>query len=296
MKKIFLFLSIILQIVACSNNTSKSTEKSKNQEFIQKTTEKLSNSVTFDAINEEKTTIKTRFNTPSGFDRIKNNENSYANYLQSLPLKPHGAKVHYYNGEIKNNNVYEAVINLDVGTQDLQQCADAAMRLRAEYLYHSQQYNKIHFNFTNGFTCDYNNWKAGKRIKLSGNTTTWVQKNGEDASYKTFRKYMDQVFMFAGTASLSKELKSVDIKDMQIGDIFIIGGFPGHAVTVVDMAENTETGEKLFMLAQSYMPAQEIQVLKNFENGNISPWYSLNFGEVLKTPEWTFTNKDLKRF
>ena len=46
---------------------------------------------------------------------------------------------------------------------------------------------------------------------------------------------------------------------MQIGDVLIQGGSPGHAVIVVDMAENPATGEKLYLLAQSYMPAQDIQ-------------------------------------
>ena len=103
--------------------------------------------------------------------------------------------------------------------------------------------------------------------------------------------------MYAGTASLSKELKVVtDKKEMQIGDVFIVGGFPGHAVLIVDMCENKKTGEKLFLIQQSYMPAQEIHVLKNFNNDELSPWYSINYYSELKTPEWTFESNQLKRF
>jgi hypothetical protein len=43
------------------------------------------------------------------------------------------------------------------------------------------------------------------------------------------------------------------------------------------------------------MPAQEIQILKNPIN-KTSPWYSVDFGEILETPEWTFYKTDLKRF
>ncbi|HOP99614.1 MAG TPA: DUF4846 domain-containing protein [Acetivibrio clariflavus] len=50
------------------------------------------------------------------------------------------------------------------------------------------------------------------------------------------------------------------------------------------------------MIAQSYMPAQDIHVLKNFNGTEISPWYSLNFGDVLNTPEWTFYKDQLMRF
>ncbi|MFM7767840.1 MAG: DUF4846 domain-containing protein, partial [Bacteroidota bacterium] len=109
-------------------------------------------------------------------------------------------------------------------------------------------------------------------------------------------KYMEMVFSYAGTASLEKELKPVDLADMQIGDLFIKGGFPGHAVVVVDMAVHESTGEKLFLLAQSYMPAQETHVLKNPNDAGLSPWYALDFDGELTTPEWTFGRQQLKRF
>lgn len=136
----------------------------------------------------------------------------------------------------------------------------------------------------------------GYRIVIDGNETRWVKKTGYSNDYKDFRKYLDIVFAYAGSLSLSKELKNVELEDMKIGDVFIQGGSPGHCVIVVDMAENKVTGEKLFMLAQSYMPAQDIHILKNLQNREFSPWYSLNFGEKLITPEWIFGKDDLKRF
>jgi len=61
------------------------------------------------------------------------------------------------------------------------------------------------------------------------------------------------------------------------------------------MAENAE-GKKIFMIAQSYMPAQDIHILKNFNDSNSSPWYSVDFGDSLITPQWDFYATDLKRF
>ena len=107
---------------------------------------------------------------------------------------------------------------------------------------------------------------------------------------------MDIVFAYSSTLSLDEELKSVNVEDMQIGDVFIKGGSPGHCVIVVDMVQNKKTGEKIFMLAQSYMPAQQTQLLINPNDKDLSPWYSLDFGKELKTPEWTFTRDQLKRF
>ena len=84
---------------------------------------------------------------------------------------------------------------------------------------------------------------------------------------------------------------------MRIGDVLIEGGSPGHAVLVVDMARDTISGDRLFMLAQSYMPAQEIHILKNPSAPEQSPWYRLKaIQKEARTPEWTFDREDLKRF
>jgi hypothetical protein len=61
----------------------------------------------------------------------------------------------------------------------------------------------------------------------------------------------------------------------------------------VDVAQHKNSGKKVFLLAQSYMPAQEIHVLKNPDDPALSPWYRLDFGETLRTPEWSFSKNDL---
>ena len=59
-----------------------------------------------------------------------------------------------------------------------------------------------------------------------------------------------------------------NVEDIEIGDVFIQTGNPyGHAIIIVDVAIN-KNKEKIFMLAQSYMPAQEIHILKNPNNNN----------------------------
>ena len=202
-----------------------------------------------------------------------------------------------YNGALKGNqSAHHLVLDIDVGQKDLQQCADAVMRLRAEYLWSSENFAGIHFNFTSGHTSKWLDWKAGKRPVVNGNKVTFVQKAAADGSYANFKKYLTDIFNWAGTSSLSKELKKVEMKDMQIGDVLIQGGFPGHAVTVVDMAKNTVTGETVFLIAQSYMPAQQIHVLRNPSDEKLSPWYKIKTSGNIETPEWTFTANDLRRF
>lgn len=248
-------------------------------------------------INTSGITLADRFKVPDGYERTEVATGSFGEYLRNLPLKPHGTKVTYYNGGTKFREVYEAVIDMEIGDRDLQQCADAVIRLRAEYLYQQQEYEQIHFNFTNGFKAEYTKWRQGYRLSVRGNQVSWISGNSsESQSYASFRKYLDTVFAYAGTLSLSQELTAKDLADMNIGDVFIQGGSPGHCVIVVDMAIHNETGEKLFMLAQSYMPAQDIHILKNQQNEESSPWYFLNFAGTLKTPEWTFEREDLKQF
>ena len=86
-------------------------------------------------VNERGTTLLKRFNAPQGFARQAVNSSSFAHYLRNLPLKPAGSKVKYYNGALKNDAAYVAVVNMPISDRNLQQCADAVMRLRAEYFY-----------------------------------------------------------------------------------------------------------------------------------------------------------------
>ncbi|VAW10513.1 hypothetical protein MNBD_BACTEROID03-1736 [hydrothermal vent metagenome] len=291
MKKRFLLLLLALQLLqACGQNTPESKQADISKPHSE-------NSQTYQRLNTTGNNIKSRFNPPQGYQRTKLNSTSFGTYLRRLPLKPVGSKVAYFNGQIKpNRNVYAAVVDLPIGKRDLHQCADAVMRLRADYLFSQKEYDSIHFNFTNGFRADYTNWRKGKRIVVSGNNVSWRQKTQASDSKKDFWEYLEMVFSYAGTASLSEEMKSIPIEELRIGDVFIQGGFPGHAVIVVDIAIDQNTNNKVFMLAQSYMPAQEIQIIKNPNNVDLSPWYDSDILDLLQTPEWTFKKTDLKRF
>lgn len=234
---------------------------------------------------------------PDGYQIRKTQNGSYGRYLQSLPLKPQGSKIKYFDGQEKSYfKDYVAVIDLPIGNKNLHQCADAVMRLRADYLWKSQQYDKIHFNFTNGMRVDYTKWMLGQRIKVDGNNTSWYQAKEAANTQKDYWEYLEQIWMYAGTLSLSKELSPRKLSDVSIGDVFIQGGSPGHAITVVNIAEHETSGETLILLAQSYMPAQETHILSNPNEIELSPWYSTKDLVQLITPEWTFSAKDLMYF
>lgn len=201
-------------------------------------------------LNVEVSTIEFRFLVPFGFKRNTSNKNSYSSYLRDLPLKVHGSEVKLYNGLTKPNyNTYDAVIDLAIGLKDLHQCAYAIMRLKAEYLWKNKRYSEIHFNLTNGFLADFNKWKEGYKINVKNNQSHWYKAGAPSNTYQDFWKYMEYIFGYAGTLSFSKELRPIAIDSMQIGDVLIQRGSPGHVILVIDMCINPNTKEKLFLLA-----------------------------------------------
>ncbi len=233
----------------------------------------------------------------------------YSEWLLNLELHPQGHETHYYNGNTKYNSdqISVGVLKTDmVGTfkngkevpADLQQCADACMRLWAEYLWKNKQYEKIHFKGGNGFVYEYTKWAAGYRVHFDKNWhATWSKDAQPDHSYATFRKYLSLAFTYCGTLTLSKELKKVEATEIRPGDILIYGGSPGHAVTIMDVLRNKKTGQLRVMLSQSYMPAQEIEILANPDDDN-APWFDIDIEKKpwVNTPQWFFNFNNKSAF
>jgi hypothetical protein len=292
----FLLLAFSITAISCSKAASKEQQTSDGN--ANKQAESPAVNYPWLTTYDPSESIASRIPVPETYERIETAAGSFECWLRHLPLEDGRSQVHLYDGSTKRNqNSHFAVVNIDVGNKDLQQCADAVIRLRAEYLYSLGRFDAIHFNFTSGDRADFTAWIGGSRPIVLGNNVRWVKLWKKDYSHKSFRAYMNAVFRYAGSASLSKELHPVaDVNDMQIGDVFIRGGFPGHAAIVVDMAPNRQTGKKVFLLAQSYMPAQDIHVLRNPTNRVLDPWYQVDFGEILRTPDWVFTKNELMRF
>lgn len=248
------------------------------------------------SVGGDTTPLSERIAPPTGFVRKPAAKGSFAQWLRSLPVRPGRPQVSLHDGRLKGNQTaHHVVLDVDVGGKDLQQCADATMRLRAEYLRAADRADDICFRFTSGHAASWSKWRDGERPKVKGSKVKWQKTASKDGGYGNFRRYLDKVFMFAGTHSLEKELSVVrDASKIEAGDVFIRGGFPGHAVIVVDVVDN-DSGGRMFMLAQSFMPAQQIHVLRNPANPS-SPWFRAQRRGPLLTPEWPFDFADLRRF
>jgi hypothetical protein len=235
---------------------------------------------------------------PDGYERAKVTPDSFGEWLRNLPLKPPSDRIMLYNGKRKpfQHALYQ-LIDLPIGDRDLQQCADVAIRLRSDYLRDRGRINDIAFNFTNGDRASYADWIDGYRPIVEGNRVSWQKSSGVDSSYANYLEYLNTVFMYAGSYSLSRELKKVDnIDNIKAGDCFIEGGFPGHVVIVADVAINKISDEKIVLFAQGFTPAQDIHIIRNPSDNKFSPWYKAGQGQKLITPEWTFEWSDLYSF
>jgi uncharacterized protein DUF4846 len=243
-------------------------------------------------------TLASRIAPPTGFERETVPSGSFGEWLRNLPLKKGQPEVRLFDGRLKGNQgAHVAVVDIDTGNKDLQQCADAVIRLRAEYLYSKNDFAGIHFNFTSGDPAQFVKWTEGFRPVVHGSRVSWAKSASPDTSYRSFRSYLNTVFTYSGTASLERELRKVtNVRDLRAGDVFIQPGYPGHAVLVVDVARDPRTGRRAFLLAQSYMPAQDIHILRNPRGGALGAWYESDFGATLSTPEWTFSSTHLRRF
>jgi hypothetical protein len=213
---------------------------------------------------------------PAGFHRVAEGEGSFGAWLRTVALKK-GTTVYLYNGKPKENQDAQfAVLDVSVGKEDLQQCADAVMRLRAEYLYSQGEYGSITFYTETGQRLNFAEWTSNRRRPA-------------------FDAYLRKVFMYCSTRTLARQLVRASLGNVGPGDVLIRSGSPGHAMLVVDVAENGR-GNRVYLLAQSYMPAQDIHIVKN-PSDDLNPWYRADSSlGIVETPEYEFKTNELRKW
>lgn len=214
---------------------------------------------------------------PEGFNRI--NEAGFADYLRNIPLRGSGNKVQLYTGGEANYQILNyAVVDMPL-LNNWEQCADVCIRLNAEYLYSNKQFGSIAYKDVNGKLMNYNG----------------------GSSRKEFETYLKKVYGMASTYSLSRFLQKRNLKDIKPGDVFV---YParnkakyGHAVIVVDVAQNPTTGERAFLIAEGNTPARSIHLLRNFTRPFSTPWFIVNGNEsLLKLGPFLYYSNEIRHF
>ncbi|SIQ62800.1 DUF4846 domain-containing protein [Chryseobacterium sp. RU33C] len=292
MKKIFTGITVFLIFTGCIKEKPSDRlleEPDKNEHLISENALK---------INKNKNTIRERFSPPEGYEWIEEKPGSFGYFIENFKLKPYGSQILKYDGvPISTQQLHEAVFDIDTGNKDLQQCADAAIRMRAEYLYKSKKFNEIKFHFTSGDLLSWNDYKNGTRALVNGNSVSFRKTAAFDDSYNSFRNYLDLIFNYAGTISLNKETKPVmRNSDLKTGDILITPGSPGHIVFISGACQN-QKGERLFLLSEGFTPAQSVHVLSNPFNPYFTPWYDLDVNAAeTKTARYFFKPANFRSF
>ena len=232
--------------------------------------------------------LSARFDVPAGFTRVPTRPGSFASFLRTLPLEPTGSPVVDNRGqrlhEDGQHRSIVAVADLDVGTKDLQHCADVILRLHAEWRYGRGE-RDLSYRSVSGQTLSYRSWLGGERGVIVVNKLAFRKLAAPQAdTHPLFRSWLDDVFAWAGTASIERDGKKIAVVEIEGGDFFVMTGTPfGHAVLVLDVARDAQ-GRVALLLGQSYMPAQSFQVLRPAAD---APWFVLEPGAAsVVTPFW----------
>lgn len=241
--------------------------------------------------------LSRRIAPPAGFMRRSVRPRSYAAWLRGLPLLPVGTPVRSFRGRVilpATHRALAAVVDLDVGRRDRQQCVDTIMRLRGEYLYARGRADAVRFAWAGGRRFGFRAWRRGLRPMRHGRRWVFEKKAHETRGYRSFRRYLGYIFSWTGTIHQGRE-RRVKLSEIQAGDFFLYAGSPGHAVVVLDLAEDAR-GRRVALLGQGYMPAQDLHVLR--ASGPTAPWFPLDAKRALQTPLWprAFTASELRRF
>jgi len=243
--------------------------------------------------------LATRFPAPSGFTRVSVKAGSYADWLRHLPLLAKGTAVRDYAGRILvgATAAARAVIDLDVGKRDLQQCMDTLMRIRGEYLWWKKRAARARFRYAGGKYFGWAQYARGIRPKRQGRRI--VFKAGHRAGYgrRHFERYLTFMFMMTGTMHNTREPR-VKFADLAAGTFFVqpppSPGSLGHAVVILEVAKS-RTGQVRALIGEGYTPAQDFHVVKAPGSG---AWYNLSASNPVQTPQWSvpFRWTQLRRF
>ncbi len=146
MKKVITGITAFLILTGCTKEKLSDRllpEPDKNEHLIAENALK---------INKEKNTHPRKiFRLLKAINGLKKNPGSFGYFIENFKLKPYGSQIVKYDGTpISTQHLHQAVFDIDTGNKDLQQCADAVIRMRAEYLYKEKKFNEIKFHFTSG--------------------------------------------------------------------------------------------------------------------------------------------------
>lgn len=211
-------------------------------------------------------TIFEAFPPPNG--AVRNTRDEFGEWLVHLRVLDPGEPVRTFRGDVVSHHA--RVVDFPMVPGDLQQCADSAIRLRAEWL--KTNGRPIAFHATSGDLIPWKRWASGERPIEKGNHLVWVTGGAKD-----WDGYLKAVFTWAGTRSLVLDTEAAT--EPHSGDLILVPGSPGHVLVILDVASTSES--QYVLIGEGYMPAQSFHV----EIGPNSGWWlyseELDLGHVV---------------
>ncbi len=157
--------------------------------------------------------------------------------------------------------------------RDLEQCADWAMRLWAEYHRKRGRLDKLYlFNY------------SGKRV--------YFAKSG-----MTYRGFLKWAFSYSNSYSLKMGCRRISSKELRPGDMIIQnkGGGIGHVTVILDVCIG-EGGKRVFLAGYSFRPAQQMRVLRAPPLLGKEGWFTFKGLMIVLKPFSVFGRSVFRRF
>jgi hypothetical protein len=229
----------------------------------------------FQAAFSQKPIIKNSIPVPEGYVREAYSAGSFGEWLQNLDLK-NPSVIRDYRGSVVDSAFYNVwgVLQMPLlFRSDLEQCADFAMRLWAEYHKSVGKLDRL-------YLFDYNGNR--KLFKNSG---------------ESFDQFLKSAFSKTNSHSLKQGCRPIAAGEAMPGDLIVQNerGGIGHVSVILD-ASRSKQGKRLFLIGYSFMPAQEFHIEKAGEKYGIAGWFTLEGYNQYLADYLNFGRPVLRRF
>jgi len=212
------------------------------------------------------------------YNRLNANKDSYAHWLRNLPLEEPGSSVYDFKGNIFKSGTdssVAAVVKWNISGRRLEQCMDIVIRLYAEFLWQEHKTDNLKLPLPGGTWLYWNHWRSGYRPFFKGIQVDLRKSTHPDSTYSNYIKFLHTIFSESHTQQFYHSYHPVMRENVQIGDFIVRKGTKGHAVMIVDLAQNAR-GELVALIGNGDTPACQFFLL-NHTKGN--PWVPLNRDE-----------------
>ena len=212
---------------------------------------------------------------PSGYTRPLLAEDSFSQFIRSLPLKA-DVVIHAFDGSEVHKPIFSVLAVVDAPllfATDLEQCADFCMRFWADW-------HRARGRLRELALFDY----SGKRIRYA------------EAGLSE-RNFLRRAFGCSNSHSLKKGCSEVREADLQPGDLVVQNsrGGIGHVSMIADVCESNK-GERLYLVGFGFMPAQEFHLERASPNEGRNGWFTFKGFESYLSEKLNVGTPVLRRF